>query len=82
MALADALATVLATKPGPKCMIDRLFSILEPDERADYVALLADDRYSANTVVKAVNLELKDRFKVGRSSVERHRRGECACGSR
>tara|TARA_R110000868_G_scaffold292879_1_gene553390 strand:+ start:474 stop:713 length:240 start_codon:yes stop_codon:yes gene_type:complete len=79
MALADALATVLASKPGPKCTVSRLLAKLDPAERADYEAALANDELSAVTICKAFALE---GHSVSRSPVERHRRGGCACGSR
>ena len=79
MALADALATVLAIKPGPACRVSRLLDSLTPADRPDYVAALADDNLSCVTIVRAFGIE---GHTIGRSSVERHRRGDCACGSR
>ena len=79
MALADALAQVLATRPGPRCNIAKLLDGIPPDERPDYVAALADENLSAVTIVRAFGLE---GHAIGRSPVERHRRGDCACGSR
>lgn len=79
MALADALATVLATKPGPVCTVGRMISKLDPTERPDYEAALADGDISAATICKAFALE---GHPISRSPIERHRRGGCACGSR
>jgi len=78
MALADALATVLAAKPGPVCTISRLMAALAPGERPDYLAALADPNISAAALSRAFNME---GHKVSRSPIERHRRGDCACGT-
>ena len=79
MALADALAQVLATRPGPRCTIAKLLDGIPPADRPDYIAALADENLSAVTICKAFAME---GHSVTRSPVERHRRGECACGSR
>ena len=79
MALADALAQVLATRPGPRCNVAKLLDGIPADERPDYVAALADENLSAVTICKAFGME---GHAITRSPVERHRRGECACGSR
>jgi len=80
MSLAQALAAHTPSKPGPKCAIYRLFQELDPDDAAALTEALADkNRWPHVDLARRLRAEGYD---VGRDSVSRHRKGDCACGTR
>ena len=78
MALADALAEA-TRKPGPTCTFGRLIATLNDDDQAALAAYLARPDTSAAMIVRALAAE---QHRINRAPVERHRRGDCACGTR
>lgn len=78
MALADAIAAQVK-KPGTKCQVGRAIATLTPEDLAALDAALA-----SKTPSSAIWRALKDEGHdyIGKGAVERHRAGECACGSR
>lgn len=71
------LAAHVKPKPGGKCMVGLALAKLDTPTRAKVVAALADrERFSADGLA-AVFCGLG--HDMGRSPVERHRRGACQC---
>ena len=78
MALADALADA-TRKPGPTCTFGRVIATLNDDDRA---ALAHYDALPDTTAAMIVRALAAEGHRVNRGPVERHRRGDCACGTR
>ena len=78
MALADAIAAA-TQKPGTLCTIGRVRDALDDADRAALDAALADPKITAQQIMRALRAEGHE---ATRSPMERHRRGDCACGLR
>lgn len=78
MALADAIANAML-RPGPKCRVALLRANLDKKDLAVLEDALASAGVSTSAIVTALRSEGHD---IARSSIERHRRGDCACGTR
>lgn len=78
MALADAIRNA-TRKPGGKCTIATLYEQLDSMDAEALTSALADPRIPASAILRALTAEGHE---VTRAPVERHRRGECACGPR
>lgn len=78
MALADAIA-MQVKKPGTKCQVGVAVVAMTADDVATLNSHLASKTPSA-AIWRALLAEGHD--SVGKGAVERHRAGECACGSR
>lgn len=78
--LAELLNSNKRQPVGPRCAVCVLLTTLTDDDRADMQAALDDPaQFSAVGIARAVTAT---GFTLGRSSVERHRRGDCATGTR
>jgi hypothetical protein len=77
--LAELLASNKKQAVGPKCRVCVLLSMLKGNDLAMFEAALADvDQFSAAGLARAAT---GFGCTMGRSSVERHRRGDCATGT-
>lgn len=77
--LAELLDTNKKKPVGPKCLVCVLLAALKTNDRALFQAALDDTaQFSATGIAKAAT---GYGFTLGRSSVERHRRGDCATGT-
>jgi len=79
--LDDVTATQAAAKRGGVCTVSVWIDSLTAEQRADALAALAPDSGYEATVIHAV-IKAKYGFERGVSTVQRHRRGECDCGTR
>ena len=78
MGLADAIAEA-TRRPGTLCTVGRVRDALNDADRAALDAALADPAISAQQIMRALRAEGHE---ATRSPIERHRRGDCACGPR
>jgi hypothetical protein len=75
--LADLLEEIQSqVRPGPRCHVGRVFDHLTEADRKTLEEALSSERYSARAISGALRLR---GLTVSRSSIERHRRGECRC---
>lgn len=61
---------------GSECPIGKLIRDLPPTENAALQAMLADFAWQGTAIRDAL---IDEGYEVGRSSVQHHRRGDCAC---
>ncbi len=67
-----------ASRKGPLCGVAVVESRLDPDDLAALREFLADrDNVTTAAITRAL---ASDGHRIGKNTVERHRRGECACG--
>lgn len=78
MGLADAIAAQTATK-GPKCSMRELFARLDAADVPALTAALADARIPSTAIARAL---IAEGHKATGFVVNRHRKGDCACGAR
>lgn len=65
-------------RKGPLCTVARILSDMPEVDAVDLDTAFRDDKYSN----KAIFMVLRARgFEVSQTTVARHRRGECACGT-
>jgi hypothetical protein len=64
-------------KPGPRCGVKRFLDRLEPDERTEWAAVLADPDIKTSVIVEQVE-KLYGR-ELSSHTVAYHRRGRCLC---
>ena len=67
------------TRSGSKCVMGSVLKKLSEADRTDLDQAMANPEIPGSAIKKALNLR---GFDVGNSSVYRHRRGDCACGTR
>ena len=80
MSLAQALAAHTPNMRGPQCSVARLLESMPDDDREVTVAALADPNRWGHAALTRI---LRDEgYVVGRDSLSRHRKGDCACGTR
>jgi hypothetical protein len=79
MSLRQSLeAEKAASRKGPPCGMAVVESRLDPDDLAALHEFLADrDNVTTAAIYRAL---AGDGHSVGKNTIERHRRGECACG--
>lgn len=77
--LDDVIELEAARRPGPSCTVESWLDATQPDVRDDFNLALDSD--AASTTIHAV-ITKRYGFKHGVNPVQRHRRGECACGPR
>ena len=78
MGLADAIAEA-TRRPGTLCTVGRVRAGLNDADRVALDDALGDPRVSAQQIMRALRAEGHE---ATRSPLERHRRGDCACGPR
>lgn len=78
MGLADAIAEA-TRKPGTLCTVGRVRAGLTDADRDALDAAFADPKIAAQQIMRALRAEGHE---ATRSPIERHRRGDCACGPR
>ena len=78
MGLADAIAAA-RKQPGGKCTVGKLRSTLTAADLQALDAALADPDVSSGQIIDGLRAEGHE---ATRSPIDRHRRGECACGTR
>jgi hypothetical protein len=66
-----------SNRPGPRCMVSVAIEDLTPDQRAKVLA--AFEATHIKTVMIAEILGEWSGKKIGYSTVQRHRRKQCAC---
>jgi hypothetical protein len=67
-----------ASRKGPLCGMAVVYSKLDDDDRAALDSYLADrEGVTTAAISRALTSE---GHRVGKNTVERHRRGECSCG--
>lgn len=67
-----------ASRKGPPCGMSVVEARLAPDDLAALREYLADrDNVTTAAITRAL---AADGHRVGKNTVERHRRGECICG--
>lgn len=70
-------AEALIRQRGSVCTVNRVLSQLEPDDAADLRTLLIDRlRFPATAIEAAL---AKREVKLNAETINRHRRGRCAC---
>lgn len=77
--LDDVAATQAAAKRGGVCTVSTWLDTLEPAVRDEFRIALGTD--AASTTIHAV-IKAKYGFERGVSTLQRHRRKECDCGTR
>lgn len=77
MGLADALERA-TTKKGPACAMQTVFALLAPGEAAVLRAAFTDPTINAAQIRRALG---EEGHHIGVGTVQRHKRGECACGA-
>lgn len=76
--LFDHIVAVNNTKKGPSCTMQMVMAALSPDDLDGLNRALANPDIRGTAIRKA----LADRgLKVSDTTLGRHRRGECLCGS-
>lgn len=82
MSLSDRLKEPDTATRRAKCTLWKALALLAEqsgDEHAALRAALADRRYTGRQIADALRAE---GFEVTPNTVNRHRRGECSCGTR
>lgn len=77
MSLADRTADPAAVaygNQGPRCFFERLYTILDDDDRQTVDGWLADPMMPTSEIARLLAPEGASNFKVGY-----HRRGDCRC---
>lgn len=74
MSLREQLAAHKSTQRGPRCSICKLLPMLSEDDRMVLEEAMASNMASAQ-IQRAI---LAEGHNIGRGSVARHRRGDCA----
>lgn len=64
--------------PGTRCSIPRLLESMTPEHREKIEAAMVTKNIATSTIFEKINLWSAE--SIGRSTVERHRKGECLCG--
>ena len=79
MSLRDALLTEkAASRKGPLCGMAIVYAKLTDDDREALDAFVADrDNVTTAAITRAL---ISEGHRIGKNTVERHRRGECSCG--
>lgn len=78
MTLADALASAERTAPGPRCGVAKVLETLGEADRKTFLAALDNPAVEASTLSRALRNE---GIRLGYQTINRHRRGDCWCGS-
>lgn len=79
MSLADALNTPSPRRRATRCVLGRIIDSLSTEDGNALVGALNDDRFTTSHIHRAL---LDEGHQLGRSAVEIHRKGGCACLSR
>ena len=78
MSLAAALdAEKAAARKGPPCTFAGIFDKLDKADADALTAYLADGSVTTTVILRALQAE---GYSVGQNTVQRHRKGICACG--
>jgi hypothetical protein len=79
--LEEALASIPARRRGPICTLGGLLRTLPAEEFAALTKLIEDDGATRTPSASlSIAIETAYGFNVHRQTIDRHRRGECACG--
>lgn len=78
MSLAQALAAE-SGRPGPICTVATLLAALPPEDAATLTEALASPLYTSAKIERALRAE---GHRIAAQTLGRHRKGECACGTR
>lgn len=76
MNFADSLAQQLQTRNGPPCGISVVLQSVDAKDRADIIAALDNADIAGTIIARALK---NGGHKIGPSTVNRHRNGECLC---
>ena len=76
MSLRDQIIAETNIKKGPPCSVSLLLEDLNDEDRAAVIEAMADAKIPSTAIDRAL---LKEGYRVGSHSLQRHRRGECAC---
>jgi hypothetical protein len=74
----EQLQAQRSAKKGPPCTISVILSELDKDDRSALVAALTDKTVEHTAIYKVLT---RNGFRVSIHTVQRHRRGECLCGT-
>lgn len=78
MSLRDTLdAEKAAARKGPPCTFAGIFDRLDKADAEALRSYLADGSVTTTVILRALQAE---GFSVGQNTVQRHRKGICACG--
>jgi hypothetical protein len=66
-------------KPGTPCLIRVALDSFTDEERADYEAVVANERIPRAAITAALHAR---GFECGKQAVVNHANGKCACGPR
>lgn len=75
-ALADLIDSLPKTHGGTRCVTGDLIGRLKAADRSDLEAAFADSRITVPMIAKAL---IQAGYTPSRSSLARHRRGDCGC---
>jgi hypothetical protein len=73
--LAEAIRAT-PVRRGPRCTFSVMYEALEPDDRADLDACMADEGITGAAIARGLN---SIGFDIKQGTVTRHRNGECRC---
>lgn len=76
--LAEHLAAIPASRKGPRCTMWHIERAMTAEDRATLAKALADPSMTLSTIVRALQAS---GHRVGRHTLERHKKGECSCGA-
>lgn len=74
----DSLAASTEHRPGGRCTLGRVLTVLDSDDADALAVALSDPEVSATRIARALRASGHN---VGDTSVARHRRGSCKCGT-
>lgn len=76
MSLRDEVAALAPSRPGPRCTMGVVLERLDPEDRRDLAALLADPLVPGSLISRAL---IARQHNVKPQTVSRHRRRICDC---
>ena len=76
--IAGQLATSSPPRKGPPCSISVILGELDKDDRTALVEALTNPLIAHTAIYRVL---ADNGFRVNLNTVQRHRRGECRCGS-
>lgn len=78
-------AQAAAKSPGPRCSVAVVIDRLSADDADDFRSALADDSIRGSTIARhlaTLGIGPSEGKYLREDSIQKHRRGTCACGAR
>lgn len=79
MSLAESLSAPKRPAKGPRCTVARIVAKLSGADLEAFTAALANPDYTASGISQAL---ADEDLHLHESTIQRHRRGACSCGTR